>query len=458
MGGPGTAQSAEASKGGVYGWYVVGLLTAAYLCAYVDRQILSLLVEPIKRDLHISDTQMGLLQGLAFGLFYTLAGVPLGYAADRLSRRGLLTFSTLAWTVMCAACALASSFPQLLAARVGVSIGEAALGPSAVPLMRDILPRQRLARATSIYMLALPLGGGLATLAGATLLPVLSHAAPMVLPVVGALKPWQETFAVVATPGLLIGLLMLTIRDPRGVGKARADGGAPPIGEVLAYIGRHWRSFVGFGLPGIAATVMVFGVGFWIPSVFIRGYGLTPPEAAGYLRLWGLMSLVLGVAGALTGGALGDFVRRRRQDGYPVLAAIGLAVMTLSYGLFCLAPDPRTALLILAPAAFVGIIPPIMAAAAGAEMAPARMRSLVAAITSPLFTLIGVGFGPAIVAVATMALFHQESALRQAIPIVVGVLSALALPLLWSVRASYRATVAAADAINGEAPLVSPQV
>jgi MFS family permease len=458
MNGRDAAPTGAPSGGFVYGWYVVGLLTAAYLCAYVDRQILSLLVEPIKHDLHVSDTQMGLLQGLAFGLFFTVAGVPLGYAADRMSRRTLLTFSVLAWSLTTAACGLATSFPQLLAGRVGVSIGEAALGPTAVPLIRDLLPKARLARATAIYMLGIPLGGGLATLAGATILPALTRAAPLMLPLVGVLKPWQATFMAVAAPGLIIGLLMLTIRDPRHTARTRDEAAAPSIGQVLSFVGRHWRTFAGFGLPGIAGTVMMFGVGFWIPSVFARSFGLTAAETAGYLRQWGLISLVLGAVGVLSGGVLGDRLRRVRDDGYVILAASGVAVMAVSYGLFSLAPNPQAALIILAPGAFAGMIPPVMAAAAGVELAPARMRSLVGALWAPLFTLIGVGFGPAIVAVVTAVVFHRESALRLAIPLVVAVLTALALPLLLSVRGSYRKTVAEADALSGEAPALSPPI
>ena len=150
MAGPGTAPNAEPSKGGAYGWYVVGLLTVASLCSGIDRQILALLVDPIKHDLHISDTQMGLLQGLAFGIFYTVAGIPLGWAADRISRRGLLTVGVLAWSAMTAACALTGTFGQLLAARVGVSVGEATLSPTAAPLLiRDIIPQRRFGRAIS---------------------------------------------------------------------------------------------------------------------------------------------------------------------------------------------------------------------------------------------------------------------------------------------------------------------
>jgi len=438
----------DSQRRGAFGWYVLILLTLAYIFALVDRQVLSLLVEPIKHDLGITDTRMGMLQGVAFGIFYTVAGVPLGYAADRLSRRTLLGCSILAWSLMTAACGLAGTYVQLLAARVGVSIGEAALGPTAVPLIRDVVPGRRFARATAIYMLGIPLGSGLAILAGATLLPVFKRMGPVGWPLIGVLQPWQATFVAVASPGLLIGLLMLALPDPlkRRCAVNRSTEYTPS--EVFAFLRKHWRTFLGFGLPGIAATMMVFGIGFWIPAVFSRHFGLAPQEVAGYLRAWGLMSLVLGVAGALLGGACGDSIRRRRDDGFVVLAAIALVVMSVSYGLFCFAPDAKTALIILMPAAFAGIVPPIMAAAAAVEMAPIGMRSVIAAIWSPLFTLVGVGFGPAIVAFTSLAVFHRESALTRSIPLVTAVLTAFALPLLVLVRRPYCGTVADAESIN----------
>lgn len=441
---PSAAELSQPAKGGAYGWYVVGLLTAAYLCAYVDRQILPLLVEPIKHDLSISDTQLGLMQGLAFGIFFTVAGAPLGYLADRVSRGLLLTASVLAWSVMTAACGLAGSYGQLLSARIGTSVGEAALGPTAAPLIRDIVGRSGFARAMSVYMLGIPVGGGLATLLGATLLPAFSRSAPLALPLFGALKPWQSTFFAVAAPGLIIGLLMLTVRDPRSSGRD-ARRPAPPLAETFAFCVRHWRAFVGFGLPGIAGTAAFFGVGFWIPAVFHRHFGLSPDAASAYLRVWGLMSLVLGTCGVLAGGALGDRVRKLRSDAYVLLAAAGLATSSLSYVVFGLASDPGLALLLLAPAALTGMVPPVMAAAAGVEMAPQRMRSLISALWSPLFTLIGVGFGPAIVAATAQLVFHSEAALPWAISLVVAVLASIALPLLIIVRGPYRAVVAEAE-------------
>jgi len=148
-------------------------------------------------------------------------------------------------------------------------------------------------------------------------------------------------------------------------------------------------------------------------------------------------------------------MRRRRDDAYLVLAAGGVLVMALSYGTFSIASTPNAALMLLTPAAFAGMVPPIMAAAAAVELAPPGMRSLIAAMWSPLFTLIGVGFGPAIVAVTTSLVFHRESALPQAIPLVVAVLAALAVPLLLAVRSYYRATLVEAEQLGARSTPVT---
>ncbi len=145
-----------------YAWYVVVILTIAYIFSFLDRQILSLLVEPIRADLGITDTQIGLLQGLAFGIFYTVLGIPIGRLADRYSRRGIIAAGTTIWCLMTAACGLARNFPQLFLARIGIGVGEAALNPSAFSLISDYFPRARRARPMSFYNMGVSLGAGLA--------------------------------------------------------------------------------------------------------------------------------------------------------------------------------------------------------------------------------------------------------------------------------------------------------
>ena len=185
-----------------YAWYVVAVLALANTSAFVDRQILGLLVGPIRRDLGVSDTQMGILYGLAFALFYTLLGIPIARAADRGSRRTIIAIGIALWSVMTVLCGVAQTYDQLLLARLGVGVGEAALAAPAVSLPSDYFPAERRATALSVYSLGIYLGAGLANLVGGALLARLGADATVVWPVVGEIRSWQGAFVVVGLPGL----------------------------------------------------------------------------------------------------------------------------------------------------------------------------------------------------------------------------------------------------------------
>ncbi|MBF3358944.1 MFS transporter, partial [Pseudomonas aeruginosa] len=201
-------------------WTTVAILMVAYVLSFIDRQILNLLVGPIRRDLAISDTEMSLLMGLSFALFYTLCGIPLGRMADNRSRRGLILFGVLVWSAMTAACGLARSYWQFLTFRVGVGVGEAALSPAAYSLIADSFPRERRATAISVYSMGIYLGSGLAFLLGGLVIKFASAQGDVHLPLFGEVRPWQLIFLILGAAGVLFCLLLLAIREParRGVG------------------------------------------------------------------------------------------------------------------------------------------------------------------------------------------------------------------------------------------------
>ena len=213
-------------------WTTVAILMVAYVLSFIDRQILNLLVGPIRRDLAISDTEMSLLMGLSFALFYTLCGIPLGRMADNRSRCGLILFGVLVWSAMTAACGLARSYWQFLTFRVGVGVGEAALSPAAYSLIADSFPRERRATAISVYSMGIYLGSGLAFLLGGLVIKFASAQGDVHLPLFGEVRPWQLIFLILGAAGVLFCLLLLAIREParRGVGA----GVAVPLGEVGA--------------------------------------------------------------------------------------------------------------------------------------------------------------------------------------------------------------------------------
>lgn len=190
-------------------WTTVAILMVAYVLSFIDRQILNLLVGPIRRDLAISDTEMSLLMGLSFALFYTLCGIPLGRMADNRSRRGLILFGVLVWSAMTAACGLARSYWQFLTFRVGVGVGEAALSPAAYSLIADSFPRERRATAISVYSMGIYLGSGLAFLLGGLVIKFASAQGDVHLPLFGEVRPWQLIFLILGAAGVLFCLLLL---------------------------------------------------------------------------------------------------------------------------------------------------------------------------------------------------------------------------------------------------------
>src|SRR6185436_764223 len=204
----------HASPNPAYAWFVVIVLTLAYTCSFIDRQILTLLIEPIRRDLHISDTQVSLLGGLAFSIFYTTLGIPIARLADQTHRRNLMAAGLAFWSLMTAACGLARSFWGLFAARVGVGVGEAALSPAAFSLLADYFPPRKVALAVSVYSMGLYFGAGLALMIGGSVVKAVSSAPMHDLPVVGEVFSWQLTFFIVAALSLPVLLLMSLIRGP----------------------------------------------------------------------------------------------------------------------------------------------------------------------------------------------------------------------------------------------------
>ncbi len=219
-------------------WYTVLVLMVMYVFSFIDRQILSMLVTPMKRDLQISDSQVGLLQGFAFALLYTVLGLPIGRLADRASRKGIIAAGVLVWSLMATACGFARTAVQLFFARVGVGVGEAALGPAAYSMITDSFPREKLGRAFSVYNMGIPLGSGVAMLVGGLVVGAVSGESNVTLPLLGEVRSWQLVFIVTGAPGLLLPLLLLSVREParRGLLKTASNTQTVPMKDVLRYV------------------------------------------------------------------------------------------------------------------------------------------------------------------------------------------------------------------------------
>jgi MFS family permease len=430
-----TADDESAYPPARYAWYVVAVLMLANVSGFVDRQILSLLVIPIRRDLGISDTQMSLLMGLSFALFQTALGVPIGRLADSRSRRAIIAAGVAAWSVMTMACGLARTYTQLLLARIGVGVGEAALGPPAISLVADYFPRARRATAMSVYTLGTFLGSGLAYLVGGAIAGAAAAPGRWDWPIVRELYPWQAVFFVVGAPGLLIALLLLSVREP--VRRGATPGARPvPLSALWRYVRENAAAFaalsVGFGL---SATVN-YGIAAWLATFLVRTYGW-PIARAGIVQ--GVLTMTVGVLGVVAGGRVADrLVRRGVADGPLRVGIIGALGMLLFAGLYPLMPTAALAVLLLAPVNFFAAFPWGAASAAAAEMMPNPLRAQGTALYFLVVSLVSGTLGPTAVALVTDRVFGDDAALRYSLSIVSATGMLLAAAVLWTGLGPYR--------------------
>ncbi|MBZ9663203.1 MFS transporter [Pseudomonas sp. LMG 31766] len=418
-------------------WATVAILMVAYVLSFVDRQILNLLVEPIRRDLAINDTQMSLLMGLSFALFYTVCGIPLGRVADTRSRRGLIAVGILFWSAATAACGMAKLYWQFLLCRIGVGVGEAALSPAAYSLIADSFPAERRATAISVYSMGVYLGSGLAFLVGGLVIQFASAQGDVTLPVLGEVRPWQLIFLILGVAGVFFTLLMLAIKEP--VRRGAGAGVAVPLSEVGRYIRANRRTVLlhNFGFAGLAFAG--YGSAAWIPTFYIRTYGWDAGQVG---IVYGSIVAVFGCLGIVFGGRLADWMAKRgRSDAnmrVGLYAALGALPMVV---LFPVMETAFLASLLLAPAVFCLSMPFGVAPAAIQEIMPNSMRGQASAIYLFVITLIGLGVGPTAVALVTDFVFADDSALRYSLLIVTTLAVLMSIILLSKSLKPYRESV-----------------
>lgn len=446
---PGTGEGAHRWGSPLYSWYVVFVLTLAYTCSFIDRQILTLLIEPIRRDLNVSDTQVSLLGGLAFSIFYTTLGIPIARLADQTHRRNLMAAGVAVWSLMTAACGLARSFWGLFAARVGVGVGEAALSPAAFSLLSDYFPPQRLARAISVYSTGLYFGAGLALMIGGTVVQLVSNAPVRDLPVVGEVFPWQLTFFAVGMIGLPVLLLMFTIREPLRRGLLTRTSGDPARDKpsswpaLRAFLRENARTVVchitAFTLFGIAVNCYLF----WAPTLMMRTHGWGAPQAG--LTI-GAMLFALGTAGVYCGGWLADrFAAAGRRDAILRAAFLGMLGGLPFLVATPLVNDVRLATAGLGVAIFFMAFPQGLPSSALQIVTPNPLRAQMTAIYFFIGNLVASGLGPTIPALLSDYVYEDPAMIRYAIATVEAVVLPLSLLFLYLGFGAYRASVQRAE-------------
>jgi MFS family permease len=412
---PATQQTEAPYPSPRYSWYVVGVLTLVYVFSFIDRQILSLLVRPLRRDLQITDTEVSILMGFSFAVFYTFCGIPLGRLADTRSRRSIIAAGLVFWSAFTGLCGLARNFAQMLLFRVGVGVGEAALSPSAYSLITDYFPKEKLGTAISVYSMGIYIGAGMSYLLGGIVVRFASAQEAWILPLVGAVRPWQVIFLAVGLPGILVTPLVYSIREPLRRGIAR-HASAVPARESFAYMLENKRTFlchtIGFGLLSLTS----YASGAWVPEFFRRNYHWDIPHTG---IVYGSLVIVFGSLGIVGAGKIADVLRARGilQANMLVgmwVALIGIPVSCLLY----LAPSAGWATLWLAPGCLMAAAPFGISAAAIQQMMPNPMRGQASAVYLFIINMIGLGLGPTAVALCTQYLFRRDDAVNYSLLVV----------------------------------------
>ena len=405
-----------------YGWYVATILTLAHVVSFLDRQVLALLVEPIKRDLEISDTQMSLLLGFAFAIFYTFMAIPIGRLADRRSRRGIIAIGITAWCAMTVLFGLSKNYWQMFLARVGVGVGEATLTPSALSILSDYFPRENRGKAIGFYNMGVSVGAGIAFLVGGQITGFVMNSPPLILPVVGELFAWQTVFLIVGLPGLLIAVLMVTVKEPRRLGKIQMEktgGGTTdviPLKQTFSFLAKRWRTYGGLAMAVSGSTILGYGFLSWLTSMYIRTWDWNYTQISVGL---GTVLLIAGPIGVNGGGWLADhWLRQGKKDAHVRVMMWSAPVMLIASTLMPLMPSGELALLMFIPHILgaAGIT-----AAGGAALmvvTPNQIRAQATAIYYFVISMAGLTLGPLSVALLTDYVFADESALRYSLAIV----------------------------------------
>ncbi len=412
-----------------YAWYMVVLLLIAYIFSFLDRTILGLLVEPIKTDLGLSDTQIGLLLGPAFGLFYATMGLPLGWLADRQRRTWIIGIGCALWSFATAMSGIARSFLHLFTARMAVGVGEATLSPCAMTMITDSFPREKRALPVAIYSTAMSFGMAIAFLGGATIIAWANSVGTIDGGILGELNGWRLTFIIVGVPGLILAPMLFFLREPHRMeqgGKINKEDAS--IKKTFGYVKNNLGTLSCFITIFCLMTILGYSH-FWNAALFGRTWGWSPAEF-GFAS--GLLYLFFGpVTVSVSGWVVQKMQGEGRHDAPLLIPAYGAVVSTIGSILFPLMPSAPLALACLA-IALVGLA---MSTSTGVlalmNITPAAIRGQVVAVYYMAISVAGLMLGPSSVGVMNDFVFGTEN-LRYSmavLPVIFGIPTCLLIPL-----------------------------
>jgi MFS family permease len=427
-----------------YAWFVVVVLYLAYTFSFVDRSITAYLVGPIRKDFAINDFQFSLMQGMAFTLFFTIGGIPVGRLADSRSRRLLIMVGVAVWSTMTILCGKADNYWELFFARMGVGIGEACLAPCAYSLISDYFPREKRSLPLNMYSAGVMLGSGLANVFGGLVARYALSGGPKTVFLLGELRPWQQAFVWVGLPGVLLVLLISTIKEPC----RREKRGQANVKATLQHLRRHWATYaslIGGTTFGAMTNGAILG---WVPVWFERRYGWHQAQVGPNL---GFVIFVFGTTGLSIAGYLaGRYIRAGKKTVYIklMMAAEGLVIIPL---LLAYAVDkPYWVLGCVGAIVFFTGFPSGLGPAALQWITPNEMRGQVTAAYLFVLSLISGSATPAAVGYLTTYYFKDDKAVRSS-AVIVGLIAAVLglMSLLVGLRAYERTAEAEARALAG---------
>ncbi|MDX2143594.1 MAG: MFS transporter [Rhodospirillaceae bacterium] len=425
-----------------YSWYVVVLLLLAYIVSWLDRQILSYIIGPIKASFGLSDTEMGLLLGPAFAIFYITLGIPIGWLADRKSRRMIIAWGIAFWSFMTAISAFSKNFTHLFLARLGVGVGEATLTPSALSLIADYFPKDQRGRATSVYMSGISMGTALGSILGGWIVAQVTQTPEVTLPLFGTMEGWRATFLICGIPGLLLALLMLTVREPYRRDRVAIGGGQIEAASLTDALKYYWSRRGAFGCLWVGQTGMtIIGYAqFFNVEFFRRTWGWGMAEIG--LTL-GIMFLIFGPGGANFGGWLADRFTKNGDKGGPMRAVLVANIILIPMSIvYPLMPTPWLAIAFLSLSTLGGAMASACGATATTVLAPNQVRAQAVAVYWVIINFAGLFIGPPLVGLITDRVFGDEAAIGYGMSMVAALIGVLVLPLLWRGLTHYRAEMA----------------
>ncbi|EJW21161.1 hypothetical protein IMCC14465_09570 [alpha proteobacterium IMCC14465] len=400
-----TSDIKEQTSKGFYAWSLLVLFTLTYTFSFVDRQVINLLVEPIKDDMDLTDVQISYLQGLIFVIPYVLLSIPIGRLVDVFSRIYVIISGILVWSIATMAAGLSGNYTQLAMARGLVGAGEAALTPAVWSMFPDIFNKSQLALAMSIFSMAPYLGAGIALIAGAQVIEISQSSPPIELPIIGTLQPWQITLIICGAPGILFALIYSCIKEPPRTATETQTEEAMPLSEAIGFMKKNWKVYLAFlgGSPFL--IIMLYSIQAWSPTLLIRVHEWDISYAG---RVYGIVALVTGSLGVLSSPLVAHVMNNLNLKGYPLLMLMMSTVLTALFLFIAgLQKDGMSCLIFLALASFFVTIPLPQLAVTLQTISPNKMRGLVAGIFVVTGNVMGMGLGPTFVAFFTENIFKD---------------------------------------------------